>query len=145
MIYSWCTFLDCYNVFSLLQAYFLPSPSFRKTTLMSLCPVILWFRKTMLSKTLCLEQWYSLNWNSTEYYKCKVHMCFSFLSTLHEWSLQVSRQLPSREENRNQVGGVLAVLKTLLLQSFTSSTILGSQNLATQRDILKISETQNPC
>jgi hypothetical protein len=25
MIYSWCTFLDCYSVFSSLQAYFLPT------------------------------------------------------------------------------------------------------------------------
>jgi hypothetical protein len=35
MIYSWCTFLDCYRVFSLLQAYSRKwgSPGFRKTTL----------------------------------------------------------------------------------------------------------------
>jgi hypothetical protein len=25
MIYSWCTFLDCYSMFSPLQAYFLPT------------------------------------------------------------------------------------------------------------------------
>jgi hypothetical protein len=25
MIYSWSTFMDCYSVFSLLQAYFLPT------------------------------------------------------------------------------------------------------------------------
>jgi hypothetical protein len=35
MIYSWCTFLDCYNAFSPLQAYSWKwgSPGFRKTTL----------------------------------------------------------------------------------------------------------------
>jgi hypothetical protein len=41
MIYSWSTFLDCYSVFSLLQAYFLPTHGNGEVPVLGKLPYIL--------------------------------------------------------------------------------------------------------
>jgi hypothetical protein len=57
MIYSWCTFLDCYSVFSLLQAYFLPTDGNGEVPVLGKLP----YERDCEARceTICSYQWKS--------------------------------------------------------------------------------------